>query len=332
MTQKTAFAQAHPNIALIKYWGKSDSADHNEPAVASLSVTLDTLITQTRLTFDSSLVHDELILNHQIDVKKLPRISENIDKLRRIAAIDWRCRIESENNFPTGAGLASSASGFAAIVAAGDRALNLGLNETQQSMLARSMSGSAARSISGGFVKIESQPAIPSDPVFGRHYAQKIASPEHWPLEVCIGVVSEKEKTIGSTEGMERTRYTSPYYDAWMQGNDTDLREAEQLILAKDFEKLADLSEFSCLKMHALAMASRPGIVYWAGATVDAMHCIRALRASGVPTFFTIDAGPQIKAICGPGYGKQVADALASVSGISRVIQCGMGQGVVTRD
>lgn len=330
---QTATAKAHPNIALIKYWGKSSDARHsdachNEPAVASLSITLDTLVSETRVQFDHGLGSDDFVLNGVTDTVKLPRISANLDKLRALAGIDTRCRIESSNNFPTGAGLASSASGFAALVAAGNQALQLALHERQQSMLARSMSGSAARSIFGGFAKIALHPNAQVHPQLGRTYAEPIAPAAHWPLEVCVGIVSEKEKTIGSTEGMERSRETSPYYSAWLSGNDTDMDDAEALIHSKDFTKLAELSEFSCLKMHALAIASRPGLLYWTGATVDAMHCIRSLRSRGVPVFFTIDAGPQIKAICGPGYGQHVAEVLSSVTGIQRVIRCGLGGGV----
>ena len=328
----TAQAIAHPNIALIKYWGKLSNNEHNEPAVSSLSITLDTLETKTRLTFDTALVQDEFFLNGSRDNKKLTRVTQNLDKLRTLADIKTHCKIESENNFPTGAGLASSASGFAALVVAGDKALNLNLDFQKKSMLARSMSGSAARSIGGGFVKIFLPNKQEDHPQFGSTYAEKVADQNHWPLEICVAVVSEKEKSIGSTEGMEASRFTSPYYSAWVEGNDQDIEEAEALIKNKDFQKLADLSEFSCLKMHALALATRPGLIYWSGATVEAMHCIRQLRASGIPVFFTIDAGPQVKAICAPGYGDQVEDCLKDVVGVQRIIRCGLGKGAYTLD
>jgi len=322
-----ASAIAHPNIALIKYWGKASDMRFNEPAVSSLSITLDTLKTETTLCFDPSLESDQLFLNGEENTSKLPRISSNLDKLRELAGVNTACRIETENNFPTGAGLASSASGFAALVAAGNAALALDLNNQKLSMLARAMSGSAARSIEGGFVKIALSDAEAHQMHFGSAFAEQIASPAHWPLEICVAVVSEKEKDIGSTEGMELSRKTSPYYQAWLEGNDEDVRQAEKLVIAKDFEKLADLSEFSCLKMHAMAMASQPGLLYWQATSVALMHAVRELRASGIPVFFTIDAGPQIKAICGPGYGDKVAAALSNVSGVKHVIQCGLGQG-----
>lgn len=338
LTSETASARAlaHPNIALIKYWGKSPDVssglDHNEPAVASLSITLDSLVTQTRLTFNPALNEDQLILNGADTPTKLKRISMNLDKLRQLAGVTTRCVIETENNFPTSAGLASSASGFAALVAAGNHALKLNLNLQQQSMLARSMSGSAARSIFGGFVKISLADTLAHDDVYGSAFAAPVADSAHWPLEVCVGIISEEEKAIGSTAGMERSRLTSPYYTPWLEGNDQDIIDAEACVQKHDFEKLADLSEFSCLKMHAMAMASQPGLLYWRGPTVEAMHVIRELRAQGTPVFFTIDAGPQIKAICAPGYGEVVERALAGISGIKRVIRCGLGEGVRVSD
>lgn len=318
-------AIAHPNIALIKYWGKSSDALMNEPAVSSLSITLDQLQTETRVTFSPSLDQDVLILNGQPDERKLPRISANLDKMRSIAKTSLKCRIETTNNFPTGAGLASSASGFAALVAAVNQALGMELSDQKQSMLARAMSGSAARSLFGGFVKIALSDQFSANSPFGRAYAEPFASKDHWPLEVCVGIVSEQEKAIGSTEGMERSRLTSPYYPSWLDGNHQDVVDAEHAVLDRDFDKLAELSEFSCFKMHAMAMASRPGLLYWQGATVEAIHCIRSLRATGVPVFFTIDAGPQIKAICGPGAGQKVGAALATIPGIKRVLNCGLG-------
>jgi diphosphomevalonate decarboxylase len=328
----SASAIAHPNIALVKYWGKASDAYYNEPAVSSLSITLDTLATETRVTFDVTLTSDQLFLNGIEDPTKLARVSDNLDKIRRLAGIDTRCRIDTANNFPTGAGLASSASGFAALVAASNRALKLGLSDKEQSMLARSMSGSAARSIYGGFVKISLRDAQAHHEHFGAAFAEPLVDTEHWPLEVCVAVVAEHEKHIGSTEGMEHSRLTSPYYEQWLAGNNADVEEAEKWVLSRDFDALASLSEHSCLKMHALAMASNPGLLYWHGASVDAMHCVRALRKQGSPVFFTIDAGPQLKAICAPGYGEKVAKTLLEIPGVKRVIRCGLGKGVQVRD
>ena len=121
------------------------------------------------------------------------------------------------------------------------------------------------------------------------------------------------------------SRLSSPYYQAWLDGNNQDIDLAETHVLQHDFEALAELSEFSCLKMHAMAMASRPGLLYWRGASLECMHAVRELRASGLPVFFTLDAGPQVKAICAPGYVEQVASQLSHIPGVQRVLRCGLG-------
>ena len=107
---------------------------------------------------------------------------------------------------------------------------------------------------------------------------------------------------------MEHTRLTSPYYDQWVTTQGADLDEARSAIGARDFDKLAAVSEHSCLKMHALAAAAQPGLVYLRGATVEAMHSVRELRAKGVAVFFTIDAGPQLKAMSLPHDQDKVAE------------------------
>jgi len=148
-----------------------------------------------------------------------------------------------------------------------------------------------------------------------------------WPLAVAIAITSSAAKSVGSTEGMERSRLTSAFYPAWVDNQEADLARARQAIAKKDFQALAEISEYSCLKMHGLAMASEPGMVYFNGATVECLHRVRALRAQGVPVFFTIDAGPQVKAICLPDCLEQVSAALADIPGVQRIIPCGLGDG-----
>ena len=315
-----AAAQAHPNIALIKYWGKRD-VPLNLPVVGSLSITLDTLWTRTSVRFSPALAADRITLNGREDPKQLKRASACLDRMRAIAGTATRAEIISQNNFPTGAGLASSASGFAALVMAADAALGLGLSPTQQSVLARRASGSAARSIFGGYVEWAlGEAADGEDSV-----ARPILDADAWPLRVAVAITSTAEKAIGSTEGMNRTADTSPYQRAWIDTQEADLAEARAAIVARDFERLADISEFSCLKMHALAMAAKPGLLYWNAATMAAMHAVRALRAGGVPVFFTIDAGPQVKAICLPEAASTVAAALRDVPGVLNVLETGLG-------
>ncbi len=315
--------RARANIALIKYWGKADPA-LNVPAVGSISITLDRLWTDTAVEFDASLPSDTLVLDGDSRPEQLERVSRCLDLLRGRAGVQTFAHVVSDNNFPTGAGLASSASGFAALTTAAARALELDLSERELSVLARQGSGSAARSIFGGYVEMHAGGAADGSD----SYAEPLLSGNSWPLEVVVAITARSEKGVGSGTGMAGSASTSPYYPAWVATSENDLNAGRDAIRARDFDALADIAERSCLKMHAVAMANRPPLVYWNPATLGCLQAVRALRATGEPVFFTIDAGPQLKAICEPGARPGVVDALRDVTGVLDVIVSGLGPGV----
>ena len=316
-----ATAVAHPNIALIKYWGKSD-IERNIPAVGSLSITLDGLTTTTAVSFNSDLEEDEFLLGGQAIPEMSGRVSRCLDLVRERVGAQTRARVESNNDFPTAAGLASSASGFAALVTASDAAMGVNIPQNELADMARRSSGSAARSLFGGFVELRLTPdgPLPTE-------TRQILKPFDWPLRVAVAVTDAGPKEIGSTEGMVRTERTSPYYAGWVDSSEDDLAEARTAIARRDFEALAEVSESSCLKMHAVMLSARPGLVYWNGATVECIRKVRKLRADGVPVFFTVDAGPQVKAVCAPEAFDRVAAELAAVEGVSQVLASGLGEG-----
>lgn len=313
-----ATALAHPNIALVKYWGKQD-APGNRPAVPSLSMTLDSLWTRTRIRFDPALSADTLSINGVDSEPATARTRACLDALRQRAGRGGFARVETQNNFPTGAGLASSASGFAALVVAASRALELDLPARELARIARRSSGSAARSMYGGFVEMPRE-----EP---EETAYPLLAAERWPLSVVVAITTAEAKDVGSSEGMTRTAQSSDYYAAWVAAADTDFTEARDAVLSQNFDRLARVSERSCLKMHALMLSADPGLIYWNEASVACLHRIRALRAGGAPVFFTMDAGPQVKAICAAEAAPQVAGALAAVPGVARVLRCGLGSG-----
>ena len=142
-----------------------------------------------------------------------------------------------------------------------------------------------------------------------------------------IAVTDPGPKEVGSTEGMLTTELTSPYYPAWVESSPADLADARAAIDRSDFEALADISESSCLKMHAVMMSARPGLVYWNGTTVECIRRIRELRAGGVPVFFTVDAGPQVKAVCLPEANERVGSALGGIPGVTSLLESGLGDG-----
>lgn len=311
-------ARAHSNIALVKYWGKR-SAIRNLPAVGSISVTLDALHTETSAVFDTALSSDRATLNDQ--PADTARLTPFIDLVRAAAGIDTRVSIVSSNNFPTGAGLASSASGFAALALATTHAAGLDLDARELSILARQGSGSAARSIFGGFVEMHRGTREDGLDAF----AEPILSPSDWPLEIVVAITDTATKPIYTSLGMSRLNERSDYYDAWVAHAETDLAAAREAIAAYDFETLGALTEMSCLKLHGLMMSTRPGLIYWNPATVAAIQAIRELRAAGTPVYFTIDAGPQVKALCAPGYAEAVARELAGVPGVLETRRTALG-------
>lgn len=316
-----AVATAAPNIALIKYWGKRDRA-RNLPAVGSISVTLADLETRMRIEFDEGLDADVLTVNGATDTDMLPRISRCLDDVA--GAARRRARVDSVANFPVAAGLASSASAFAAAVVAATTAAGLHRDRHTLANLAGRASGSAARSLYGGFVELENH----DDEVAVR----TIREADDWPLRVVVAITSSLPKSIGSGEAMERSRRTSPFYARWVDEQPTDLGEAREAIGARDFERLAAVSEHNCLKMHSVMWASRPPIVYWNAATIDCLQRIRELRAAGTAVFFTIDAGPQVKAICTADDEARVRAALAELDGVERILVSGLGPGAALSD
>jgi diphosphomevalonate decarboxylase len=316
-----ATAVAHPNIALIKYWGKSD-VRRNTPAVGSLSITLDGLTTTTSVRFDDALDEDRFFFKGREAPKMAERVTRCLDSLRDHVGIHPRALVESRNNFPTAAGLASSASGFAALVVAADAALGAVLDSSQLADLARQASGSAARSLFGGFVELDLTPQGPYPTE-----TRQLLEPSAWPLRVQVAVTDPGPKAVGSTNGMLMTERTSPYYPAWVESSPPDLLEARAAVDRRDFEALADISESSCLKMHAVMLSAQPGLVYWNPTTVECICRVRELRAGGVPVFFTVDAGPQVKAVCLQEASERVGRELGDIPGVTSLLESGLGDG-----
>jgi diphosphomevalonate decarboxylase len=318
-----ARVRARSNIALVKYWGKADAV-LNTPAVGSISITLDRLWTETEVRFDPALAGDRFVLDGIARADQLERVSACLDLVRAKAGVEFRADVTSANNFPTGAGLASSASGFAALVGAAAAALDQSWSGRELSVLARRGSGSAARSIFGGYVEMHKGEAADGSDSF----AEPLARPADWPLCVIVAITVAGEKAVGSGPGMTLSAAASPYYREWVASHPADLDAARQAIAARDFAALARVSESSCLKMHAAAMSTRPPLIYWNGATLDCLHTIRQLAADACPVFFTIDAGPQVKAICLPEAAPRVRAALEAQSGVHEVIETGLGPGL----
>ncbi len=315
MTADSTTARAHPNIALLKYWGKQDGPG-NIPAAPSLSITLDTLATTTTVRQARA---DSLSLNGEVAAD--PRVGA--------ALADWRrdheippLAIDTRNSFPTAAGLASSASGFAALATAVDGHCGLGLSAGERSALARRGSASAARSIYGGFATLNGPD----------WQASQLMSADYWPLKVVVAITSTAPKTVSSREGMAISRSTSPYFDAWVSATAGDFGSMRDAVLRRDFARLAELSEASCLRLHGLMMSGEPALLYWNAATLGCIEALRSLREAGRNVFFTVDAGPQVKAVCESPDARAVQDLLRAQPGVHDTVAVGLGGGAVVVD
>lgn len=320
---REATATAHPNIALSKYWGKRADGK-NLPAVPSLSVTLDGMATVTRVAFDPALDRDTLELGGvTASEAATARVATMLDRVRATSGLREHARVTSVNDFPTAAGLASSASSFAALAAAATAAAGLDLDPSATSDLARQSSVSAARSVFGGFVELPRGGA-------GQTFlaAEPVAPADFWDVRVVVAVTSEGPKAVGSTEGMRHTEVTSPYYPAWVDGSPALFARIKDALLLRDLEALGAAAEQSMLMMHAAALAAAPAVFYWTGATIEALAEVRRLRARGVLAFATIDAGPHVKVITAAADEARVIEAMRAVPGVLRTIATRPGAGV----
>jgi diphosphomevalonate decarboxylase len=313
LSMNTATAIAHPNIALIKYWGDLNS-DLHIPANGSISMALAELITQTSVTFEVGLTCDELVLNgEKLTGNSLERVSHLLDRVRQMAGIGTFAKVISENNFPLSAGIASSASGFAALSLAASHAAGLTLDERSLSRLARTGSGSACRSIPGGFAEwLTGSNDLDS-------YAVSIAPPDYWGLVDCIAVVSQAEKAQSSLTG-HLLASTSPLQAARLAETPHRLDLCRRAIQERDFSALAEIVEMDSNLMHAVMLTSLPPLLYWQPATVAIMQAVHTWRNEGLPVCYTIDAGPNVHVLCLQPIFATVCQRLQQIPGVIKLI------------
>jgi len=318
MKTHSATALAHPNIAFIKYWGNHDN-DLRLPSTGSISINLDGLFTRTTVAFSAALKVDSLhISNRPVTGPGLERVRQLLDLVRELAGVNERAEVLSENNFPSGTGIASSASAFAALALAASKAAGLDLDEVQLSRLARRGSGSASRSIPGGFVEWY-MGDDDSD-----SYAESIAPPEHWDLVDCVAIVSKEHKKTGSAAGHPLAP-TSPLQAARVADAPRRLDLCRRAILEHDFEALAAIVELDSDMMHAVMMTSSPGLFYWKPASVKVMEAVREWRKGGIPVCYTVDAGPNIHVVCPREQADSVERRVRELPGVQDVLVAGVG-------
>ncbi len=320
-----ATAIANSNIALVKYWGKRNKK-HMLPMNSSISVTLDGLHTTTTVEFDKKYKHDRVSLGG----KELPkgeektRVVRHLDLVRKLAGTKLRARVVSENNFPTAAGLASSASGFCALSLAASVAAGIGLDEKNLSILSRLGSGSATRSVYGGFAEwLKGKKADGSD-----SYAVQLEDEGYWKdFRLITTIVETERKKVSSRTGMRDTVKTSPLYKAWLETVDKDLSGMRAAIRQRDLAQVGEIAEVNCLKMHATMFTTNPRVLYWQPATIAVMKAVVEWREAGEKCWFTIDGGPNVKVICLARDAARLARRMEDVTGVKKALVCRPGEG-----
>lgn len=318
--QSKITAVSPSNIAFIKYWGKINPK-LNIPYNDSISMNLDSCFTKTTTEFDPKLKEDRVFIGgKEVGGEKKDRVVEILNLIRKKAGIKVFARVESENNFPSDAGIASSASGFSALALSASRAAGLNLTEKKLSILARTGSGSACRSIPDGFTYWKKGKDNATS------YAFKIAEPGFWDIRDIIAVTSLTGKKTSSTEGHSLAK-TSPYFEKRIKGVGKRTLNLKKALIKKDFKTFGELLEEEAVDLHVMAMTSRPAVFYWNSGTMSVMHKIFELREKGILCYFTMDAGPNVHIICEGKNEKRIKKEIEKLPEVEKVIVNKPGKG-----
>ena len=317
-----ATAKAHTNIALVKYWGKKDQ-ELIIPQTDSLSLTLNEFYTTTTVNFDNHLTSDLVAIDQQtLSKKEAKKVVHVLDIVRQLSGIKAFARVESINHVPTAAGLASSASAFAALAGAASTAAGLNLSSRDLSRIARRGSGSATRSIYGGLVEWQTETDDASS------FAQPVLENVDFPIEMLAVLVDTKRKKVSSRSGMQSSVETSPYYDAWRQVVANDMVAIKKAIKAKDIDQIGHIAEENALRMHALTFSADPGFTYFNGETLTIIKAVEDLRNQGINCYYTMDAGPNVKVIYDRENRSKIVEKLSNIVGPERLVVSQPGPGI----
>lgn len=319
----SAGARAYSNIAFIKYWGKADE-ELIIPNSSSLSMTLDCFYTDTYVKFSQDLREDQFYLDGQLQTGQAStRVFDFVDIFRKEASVDYRVTVRSDNHIPTAAGLASSASGFAALSQALNQALDLKLDREVLSTFARRGSGSATRSIYGGFVEWQKGWSNESSK------AVKVDDGD-FDIGLIIIIVNKDKKEISSRLAMKNTVESSPFYKPWLESSEEDLKAIKLAIKDRKLKEIGQIAERNSLMMHATMLGAKPPILYWQKESLEAMAIVKELRAEGIDCYFTMDAGPNVKLICRKSEFDIIVERLLKKFSSESIVKSGVGPGVAS--
>lgn len=292
------------------------------PQTDSLSLTLDRFYTDTTVEFRDELQHDQLIVDHQqIDPAKMAKTTRVLNQVRRLSHQSAFAVVTSHNHVPMAAGLASSASAFAALAVSASAAANLHLNGRELTRLARLGSGSATRSIYGGLVEWHAGHDDKTS------FAEPVMENVDFGIEMLAILVNTKQKKVSSSNGMQLSVTTSPYYSAWKKVVEQDMVAIKQAISAEDISQIGHVAEENALRMHALTLSADPGFTYFDGGTIQAINAIKDLRQQGINCYYTMDAGPNVKVIYDSKDRERIVNQLSPIFGKEHLVVAKPGPG-----
>ncbi len=315
-----ATAVAPSNIAFTKYWGRKDET-LRLPENGSIAMCLSNLLTTTTVEFSSKFKKDQITINGGgIESGEADRIIKHLDRIRKIAGISKKAKMVSNNNFPTGTGLSSSASGFAALTLAASKAAGLNLSEKELSILARQGSGSACRSIPSGFVQwLDGNTSDTS-------YAKQIFPANFWKIADIVAVVSVGKKETPTSKGMQ-TAQSSPFMKLRLSKMKKKNQKLKKLIEQKNFREFGELVEAEALELHTIMLTQRPALIYWTPGTLRIMKLVNLWRNEGIPVYFTINTGQDIHLICEQKNVGKVKSKLKKLEEVKEIIVNTPGEG-----
>lgn len=293
-----ATAIAPANIALIKYWGRKD-AKLRLPYAPSISMNLSACTTTTTVELSDAYVKDTVEFDGGFTEAEVKRVIRQLDLIRKKAGSSLKAHVTTKNSFPKSAGIASSASGFAALTLAAAKVFGLKLSQRELTKMARLGSGSACRSIPDGFVKWKDT------------YAYSLYPHGYWDLRDILVIVRHAVKDVSSSAGHD-TVQTSPYFAQRLLQLPARITRVERALKEKNFRMLGEAAEEDCLDMHHVMQTQRPALMYWNDATKVIMNSIVGWRASGIPVYFTIDAGPNVHILCEANREKEILKLLGN--------------------
>lgn len=317
-------AIAPSNIAFIKYWGKKDEI-LRLPENGSVSMNLSNLLTTTTVEFDSALKEDSVTINGKREPNEGSRGVLHLDRVRKLAKINTKAKVVTENNFPTGTGLSSSASGFAALTLAAANAAGLKLSEKDLSILARQGSGSACRSIPDGFVQwLDGNTSETS-------YTVSIFSPDYWDIADVVAVVSKSKKDVSTTQG-HKLAESSPFFKNRLERISDKIALMKRYIKDKNFTRFGELTESEALELHTIMLTSKPSLIYLLPESLKVIKAVKKWREEGLESYFTLNTGQDVHIISRKADVKKVSERLSEIPEISKIIVNYPGNGARLTD